>query len=206
VKNDLGGSFTFFEKLPPRSFPFLVALLLAARAPASDQVVAPDKTLNGGVAWSSKRLVWSDYRARNPAGADEAAMTALSLAWGFHCTGDVFTFRVAATFFPERSWVDPMIFTQPGSALQTLQHEQLHFDITEVYARRMRQFFATLDRPCSRTEEALTRLAERFISDEADAQRRYDRDTANGRDGAGQNRWNREIGEGLKALASFAVG
>jgi len=68
----------------------------------------------------------------------------------------------------------------------------------------MRQFFATLDRPCSRTEDELTHLGEGVLAEEADAQRRYDEETANGRDGTGQSRWERQVNGMLKELASFA--
>ena len=66
------------------------------------------------------------------------------------------------------------------------------------------QFFATLDRPCSRTEDELTHLGEGVLAEEADAQRRYDEETANGRDGTGQSRWERQVNGMLKELASFA--
>jgi len=157
----------------------------------------------GGVPWSPKQLTWNDYRGRQPPGAAEAAVTATSLEWGFQCVGDAFAFHVLAAFYPDRSWVNPMIFSVLESNLRTLRHEQLHFDITEVYARRMRQTYATLDRPCARTEDELTALGERSLKDEADAQKRYDRETANGRDNQGQSRWERQIGETLRSLAAF---
>jgi hypothetical protein len=157
----------------------------------------------GGVPWSPRLLTWNDYRGHAPAGAAEAAVTATSIEWGFQCVGDAFTFHVKAAFYPDRSWVNPMIFAQLDSNLRTLRHEQLHFDITEVYARRMRQAYATLDRPCARTEDELTGLGERSLEDEGDAQKRYDRETANGRDNQGQSRWARQIGETLRRLAVF---
>ncbi len=131
-------------------------------------------------------------------------MTAKSLIWGFHCTGDEFTFQAVAVFLPDRSWVDPTVSIQLGSGLETLRHEQTHFDLTEVFTRRMRQFFAGLPHPCDNTAEQLTDLADRFLHDEADAQRRYDEATANGRAGSAQSRWDADVKRWLEALASFA--
>jgi hypothetical protein len=182
---------------------------LGARASADLQNVARGRSPSNaelpanGIPWSPKRLTWDDYRGHQPPGAAEAAVTATSLEWGFQCVGDAFTFHVQADFYPDRSWVNPMIFAQLDSNLRTLRHEQLHFDVTEVYARRMRQTYATLDRPCARTEDELSELGERSLKDEANAQKRYDRETANGRDNQGQSRWERQIGETLRNLAVF---
>jgi hypothetical protein len=158
----------------------------------------------GALPWSSARpLAWSDFRGRPPAGHAEAAVTATGVIWGFHCTGDTFTFQVAAVFLPDRSWVDPSVSIQLGSGMGTLRHEQTHFDLTEVYARRMRQAFGTLSRPCDRTEEQLAGLGERFVRDESDAQRRYDEATANGRAAPAQSRWENDVQHWLEDLGAF---
>jgi hypothetical protein len=159
----------------------------------------------GAVPWSARRrLAWSDFRARPPAGRPEAAVTATSLVWGFHCAGEEFTFQTVAVFLPDRSWVDPTVSIQLGSGMATLRHEQTHFDLTEVFARRMRRFFQALSRPCDSTTEQLADLGGRFVQDESEAQREYDRATANGRDGPAQSRWNEDVAHWLDALASFA--
>jgi hypothetical protein len=173
--------------------------------PTAAAELRPVETTDGSAAsWSpAHRLQWDDYRARPPADRDEAAVTATSLNWGFSCVDDEFTFEIVATFFPDRSWVNPMVFVQQGAAQRTLRHEQTHFDLTEVYARLARQFFRQLRRPCDRSEAELTALGGRFVRQEFDAQRRYDRETANGRDGPAQSRWEREVRERLEALADF---
>jgi hypothetical protein len=160
----------------------------------------------GALAWSAtRRLAWSDFRARPPAGRPEAAVTATSLIWGFHCTGDEFTFQAVAVFLPDQSWVDATISIQLGSGLETLRHEQTHFDLTEVFARRLRQFFRTLSRPCDGSAERISDSGDRFVHDESDAQRRYDEATANGRAAAAQSRWDRDVQQWLEALAPYAV-
>ncbi len=178
------------------------------RPPAVAARPRPIEAADGSaVPWSAESpLQWTDYRARPPAGRDEAAATVTSLIWGFRCEGGEFTVQVVAAFFPDRSWVNPMIFAQPDSARRTLAHEQTHFDLTELYARRARRSFRALTRPCERPEEDLTALGERFVREELDAQRRYDQETANGRDGPAQSRWAREIREQLDTLTAFTAG
>ena len=158
--------------------------------------VAPE----GGVPWSAtRRLSWIDYRALPPVGGVEAAATAYSLRWGFHCSGAAFDFQAVAVLFPDRSWVKTALLFEPDSGRRTLQHEQIHFDLSEAYARRMRRFFSTLARPCDRTVEELSALGGRFVSDESDAQHRYDEETANGRDARAQSRWEDDVRKMLDA-------
>jgi hypothetical protein len=160
----------------------------------------------GALPWSAtRRLAWSDFRARPPAGRAEAAVTATSLIWGFHCTGELFTFQTVAMFLPDRSWVDPAVSIQLGSGMATLRHEQTHFDLTEVFARRMRQFFRALSHPCDKTTEQLTEFGDRFARDESNAQRQYDEATANGRAVAAQSRWDNDVEHWLQTLAAYAV-
>jgi hypothetical protein len=198
---------------------FLIALMLAGLAAASCRIAsappasaaAPEPPVTPAASedtlpWSAARpLRWSDYRGRPPAGRDEAAATVAGLLWGFRCVDDAFTLHMAASFFPDRSWVNPLVFVQPGANLRTLQHEQTHFDLTEVYARLTRQFFVQLRRPCDRTEDELTVMGQRFVREEFSAQRRYDEETANGRDGPAQARWDHQVHERLEVLRSFAA-
>ena len=200
---------------------FLIALSLAgltavscrtapvppSSAPRTDAVTKGSDLVNeDSLSWSSSSpLRWPDYRARPPAGHDEAAVTVTGLVWGYRCVDDAFSVHVAAAFFPDRSWVNPLVFVQPGSSQRTLQHEQTHFDLTEVYARLTRQFFRELSRPCDRSEDELASLGQRFVRDELDAQRRYDQETANGRDAGAQAGWDRRVHEQLETLKAFAA-
>jgi hypothetical protein len=192
-----------------------VALAVAscgARVPRQSPVAATAEdpltaiVPGGALPWSAtRRLTWSDFRARPPAGRTEAAVTATSLIWGFHCTGQTFTFQTVAVFLPDQSWVDPTVSIQLGSGMGTLRHEQTHFDLTEVFVRQMRQFFAALARPCDSTVQQLTDLGDRFVREESDAQRQYDKATANGRAASAQSRWDADVNRRLDTLAPYAA-
>ena len=91
--------------------------------------------------------------------------------------------RQGVQLFGGRPFPPEPVLGQTGGALESgesariLRHEQTHFDLTEVYARRMRRFFEELYNPCGRPEEELPDVGERFVREEADAQRRYDNET-----------------------------
>jgi len=176
-----------------------------ANAPPMVAQEANEAVPAGALTWSTDRpLGWRDFRARPPAGHAEAAVTATGVVWGFHCAGDVFTFQMTATFIPDRSWVDPSVSIQLGGGMGVLRHEQTHFDLTEVYARRMRQSFSTLSRPCDRATDELTQMGDRFVREESSTQIRYDQETANGRAGTAQARWERDVKSWLDGLAAYA--
>jgi hypothetical protein len=182
-----------------RTVPAHYAPNLPLESPGRDEI-----TPDGAVPWAAmRRLSWSDYRAQPLIGGGQAAVTAYSLRWGFRCSGAAFNFQVVTVFFPDRSWVSSALLSEPARGRLMLQHEQTHFDLSEVYARRMRRFFSTLDRPCDRTTEDLSALGDNFVRDESDAQRRYDEETANGRDARVQLRWEDEVKKLLETLAEW---
>lgn len=156
--------------------------------------------------WSTDRkLTWADYLAQPPAGeAGEVAISALSLVWGFRCRGDVLDFQTVAAFYRDGSWVKGALLREPDRGRGVLAHEQTHFDLTELYARMMRRFFGTLNRPCDRSPLELTALGNQFVRYEGDAQREYDDESAHGKQPAIQSEWEENVESALSALHTYA--
>jgi hypothetical protein len=156
------------------------------------------------VPWSAtRRLSWTDFQGIAPTRGDEGALTAYSLFHGAACTGRAFEFRVIAAFLPRQSWVRPAVLVNPTTSARTLRHEQTHFDLSEVHARRMRRYFAELTQPCLKTTEELDALAQRFVREEGAAQRKYDDETSHGRVTKKQAEWETEVGRQLASLGRF---
>jgi hypothetical protein len=156
------------------------------------------------IPWSaSRRLAWTDFKGSAPDSGAEGALTVYSLFHGMRCTGQTFEFRVTAGFLPARSWVKPSVLNNQELSTQTLAHEQTHFDLSEVHARRMRRYFAELYDPCGQTETSLEAGAAGFIRAEADAQTRYDQETAHGRRADAQRTWGERVRDDLASLVRF---
>lgn len=87
------------------------------------------------------KLSWSDFKG-TPKNNRAAATTASGLTYQFstvkkdHQVVHV-DFKVSSFFYPQKSWYIPSICDSV-----ILQHEQLHFDITEVYANKFRKRLA----------------------------------------------------------------
>lgn len=158
----------------------------------------------GAFAWGVKRpLAWADFKGEPPRESPAAAETAYTLLHGVRCTGTVFEFRVVAAFRPDHSWVRPEILKRPVDSARALRHEQTHFDLTELHARRLRRYFMELVAPCRSSSGDLSDVAERYVTDEANAQAQYDRETDHGRRPAEQSRWDKDVDSQLFSTSKF---
>lgn len=158
----------------------------------------------GAFPWGLKRpLVWADFTGDPPRESPAAAETGYSLLHGVRCTGSVFEYRVVAAFRPDHSWVRPEILKRPTDSARALRHEQTHFDLTELHARRLRRYFMELVAPCKSSQGDLSQVAERYVHDEANAQAQYDRETDHGRKPTEQSRWDKDVDSQLFSTSKF---
>jgi hypothetical protein len=157
------------------------------------------------IVWSAeRRLSWSDFLGPPDIVSDAAAMTVYLLSYDGHCAGNVFDHRVFSAFLPDRSWVKPsVLLAGPDVSRRALDHEQTHFDLSEVSARRLRRALAALEAPCALDDAALHRVVDPFIRDDYERQRRYDRETVYGSHGGWQREWQRRVERELGDLAAF---
>lgn len=181
----------------------------AARAPDGpslaetvDAQIAKDEAIS----WAARRpLTWTDFKGRAPTAASQVvAETAYTLIQGAVCTGSKFDFRVVAAFRPKDSWVRPAMLRTAADSAHALKHEQTHFDITEIHARRLRRYFSELMAPCRMSTSDLEASAARIGRDEKAAQAQYDAETDHGRATTQQTRWEKDVAGQLVALARFA--
>lgn len=93
------------------------------------------------ILWSLERkLTWEDFKGKNTGdfGTRKAATTAQILTvHSYYDESGVPVFEIGCFFYPYRSW---SIISDEFA----LQHEQLHFDIGELYARKIRKKFDSL--------------------------------------------------------------
>jgi len=164
-----------------------------------DEMLQSDMAPHHGLPWSAARpLRWSDFQGVPRQGGDEAARTAYGIYYAWKCRGRAFEFRAIAAFHRQESWVEPAVVQDSAQGPRTLRHEQTHFDIAEVYARRMRRLFRELADPCARSDRDLTAAAEHLLDEERATQRRYDAETGHGLRRREQAAWEAEIGRQLR--------
>jgi hypothetical protein len=179
----------------------LFLLSLAALLASAQSAVPGDDV----IVWSAERpLTWNDFKARPPSGFLGGARSALGFGFAFGCRDNQLHAQVIARFHPEQSWVAYRIISSGLASRVGLRHEQTHFDLAEVHARRIRKFFRELKDPCPRSDAELEALAEPIFRADGAAQRRYDDQTENGQLGGPQERWEKDVARQLGELSAFA--
>jgi len=155
------------------------------------------------VTWSdSCRLTWYDFKAKPKHRVSAVATTASGITFGFSVKKNEkrvisFTTEVYAHFYPEQSWYKPKWANK-----HVLAHEQLHFDITELYARKFRKRISLL----KTTNDVASRLKaiHKSINEElATFQNEYDAETDYSRNVGTQLQWQAIIKAELKKLDYF---
>lgn len=155
------------------------------------------------LSWNaSYKLSWEDFKGEPKNLGSAVAVTASGITFGFsvrHSNERVVSFdsEVHAHFYPEQSWYDAKRATP-----HILGHEQLHFDITELHARKFRQRIAQLEVSNAVRKElkAVHRAINRELSEMQDA---YDNETDYSRQVEAQILWERYIKKELEKLDEF---
>jgi len=146
----------------------------------------------------NRKLTWDDFKGPVPPDAVPSATTASGISYRYSANlmhHEVnLDFEVTAYFYPEESWYKAELCDT-----HILQHEQLHFDISEVFARRMR---AKL-RQTSFTEDVKSEIRKIYsetLKELEDLQDKYDWETNFSRNTEAQELWNTRIKEALERL------
>ena len=175
----------------------LVVSLLSSQCGVAQTVKIPA----GSLRWSANRpLTVADFKGRAKPGELHAALTSANINTGASCHGNLFMGTARASFDPASSWVRDATRMTPA----LLRHEQLHFDIAEVYARRLRQQLGAMRVPCDKLGSAFDQVSKAVYATWAQAEDAYDRDTNHGLQHEQQARWEALVKQQLLELADFA--
>ena len=146
------------------------------------------------IPWSAARkLSWGDFKMRLPETRSGDAHTEVNITWRYntYCPDNALWFTVTALFLTEKSWVAP---SQESETL--LRHEQLHFDLAEIYARALRQrlnSFKVDCEPTAATDTQIDQIGNKYVDALNAAHRRYDLETQHGLNGTRQGEWEQKV-------------
>lgn len=185
-------------------FPFSLSLLFSAlpflgqgpTTPTPAPVQPPAR-----IEWRANRpLTWDDFKSR-PATDQLAALTSSSIDAKVGCVDYVFSAQVRAVFVPTESWVR---YPKQATA-NLLRHEQLHFDLTEVHARLLRQKLSTVKLDCEKLQPAFNNLTKVAFLAWQREEGRYDQETNHGLNQPRQQAWEQQVQQRLQQLEAFAL-
>ncbi len=178
-----------------------LALLLCAVS-----VLAATETIPTRIAWDQAYpITWNLFQQAPPADAGhraEAAAIHMTIRWhasysvsstnGRNWTGQVSSITVTNMMEPTLSWVVPA-----KGFPSVLRHEQLHFDLNEVYRRKL-ECLLLQTATCTGTtqqdavdllDESLHQTANAVLQKLSEIQALYDSETAHSNNSAEQARW-----------------
>jgi len=182
---------------------FLLPLLLLVQVPTPPQTspkpaAAPAPEM---LKWSADRpLTWADFKHRPMPSNRLVALTAANIDVQVACKDFVFNSTVTAVFLPQESWVHDA----PKASAALLRHEQLHFDITELHARMLRQKLSTVKLDCEHLNPAFNNLTKVAFATWQREEGRYDQETNHGLNTEKQKFWETQVQQRLALLTSFA--
>lgn len=157
------------------------------------------------ISWSeSYQLSWTDFKAKPNQTERAVAITASGITFGFSIKQKdsrviSFTTDVFAQFYPEQSWYKP-----DEADAHVLGHEQLHFDITELYTRKFRQRINQL-KVSNSISSQLKKLHIAINKELAMKQDAYDAETDYSRNVEQQAKWKAHIVAELTKLSKYKL-
>lgn len=135
---------------------------------------------------SNSKLKWTDFQAIPDSISSHRAISSLSISYTLTFNDTTFSFRVYARFNKRKSWTK-----STGEGL--LSHEQGHFDITELYARKLRQEFKNYKINRTTIAKDLKEIYNRIIIDRDKMDSLYDIETSFSRNKSKQIYWSKKI-------------
>ena len=147
-----------------------------------------------------EKLSWHDYKGHTDHNHPHiAAITASSIIRFTGCNdkGELI-YKITASFEKNQSWV-----RQESRTPRVLSHEQLHFDITELYARKLRKELRDITFMCDEEEAFHKYVDRRLVYWQAD-QLQYDFDTDFSNNSPQQVDWEMKVKNALEELSAYA--
>ena len=158
---------------------------------------------NREIEWQENRkLSWNDFRGTPDYTTDAAAITASGIAYSLSAavksSGEVTAkFRINTFFYPEDSWYKKELANEI-----VLAHEQLHFDITELFARKFRKTLSEY-KFSKKIKQEVRAIYAQMTEDLQAFQKKYDYATDYSRIFENQKKWQLIVEKELQKYEAF---
>ncbi|WP_140485982.1 hypothetical protein [Flavobacterium sp. GSA192] len=157
------------------------------------------------IEWSKERkLTWFDFKRKPasdnyPFGAETSCI--FTLKSNTVSLINKPKIKITNSFHCDESWVK----TKNLENQSLLEHEQLHFDLSEIYARKLRKIISENKFNSFNLVKESNKLFYEYFDLNKERQILYDKETNHGRDTLEQKKWKKMIETELKQLDEFAA-
>jgi hypothetical protein len=166
----------------------LVLLPLFAAVPTEEKLID----------WSpTRKLTWDDFKGAPDPASSNAALTNSGINVEFGMNDKKLTHSIRCRFNTEKSW----------GRIKTdyiLNHEQGHFDITEIHARLLHKELSEYKFNGQTVNKDINSIYNGVMKLHVTAQKNYDLETNHSLDSTQQRLWDNKIVEMLKEYERYA--
>ncbi len=145
-------------------------------------------------------LTWEDFQGNpnyNYRNRDISALTSSGIVHYRGCENGKITYRVRAYFEKNESW-----YKNAAKTDYHLAHEQLHFDVTELHARKLRKLLDEQNYRCGE-EEQFERYIRQYLNNWEVTQQAYDFSTHHSLNKKQQKNWHHKIAFELSLMDDY---
>ena len=143
------------------------------------------------------KLNWADYKASPDFGSGAAATTTTYLGIEYNIDKSGFTYRISCRFSKNKSW-------GLHKTDYILSHEQGHFDIAEIFARKLHKEMSEYRFNSKTFQKDLQRIYENLMTEKENMQNEYDRETNHSINKVRQKEWLEKISQLLIEFEDYA--
>ena len=150
------------------------------------------------IPWNAEsRLTWDDFLCEPQRGTEAVASTSTSLGIAYQVTNGKLSFNITCNFSKTKSW--GLIKTD-----YILAHEQGHFDITEIFARKLYEALYEYEFNRKTFKKDINEIYQTVVRQKEAFQKMYDGETDHSRNRKSQYDWLEKIQDLLDATAVYA--
>ncbi len=161
-------------------------------------IVLPTQKKTNLIDWDAgRKLTWNDFEAKAQDNSDNVALTSTHINFKFGYGSSGFTYSITCQFDKSRSWVKI-------KNNYILAHEQGHFDIAELHARKLKKALSTYVFKEATASSDVNKLYEELMKQYQEMQNSYDRQTDHSRKTDQQEAWLKKIIAALNEMKAYA--
>ncbi|MBN8675625.1 MAG: DUF922 domain-containing protein [Chitinophagales bacterium] len=169
----------------------VIALFLSSAGFAQD---SNEETIE----WSaSRKLNWTDYKAKPNPASDAAATTTTYVGIEYKISNDNFSYFIHCRFSKDRSW-------GLHKTDYILSHEQGHFDIAEIFARKLHKAMSNYVFNKKSFQKDLKKIYDSIMQERESTQNLYDKETNHSINKEKQAQWLKKIESLLSEYSAYA--
>ena len=164
----------------------------------SDSAVSKKREGKEFIPWmQDHRLDWDDFQCTPKKNGDAVASTSTSLGIAYQLKNGELTYQLTCAFSKTKSW--GLVKTD-----YILAHEQGHFDITEIYTRKLYQALLAYEFNRKTYQRDINRIYQKIVTEKETLQNMYDKQSDHSRNKKTQLAWLEIIDALLTETAPYA--